>query len=152
MTVRVVRDQQTPTRLEIRFGTDGQRLIADLGVAEGGERDQSGPAPHDLYDAALADCKARTVLWYAKHRSIALAGVAVTVERDASQERAGVYRLRVALQLVGDLSAAQREELLRVAEKCPIERLMTEVTTVISTALAIPAGSAPIPEIPSVRR
>jgi putative redox protein len=48
---------------------------------------------------------------------------------------AGTYRLSTALTLTGDLSAAQREELVRVAHKCPIQRLMTEVRTEISTSL-----------------
>jgi len=58
------------------------------------------------------------------------------VERDANQERAGFYRLSVALTLTGDLSPAQREELFRAAQKCPIHNLMTEVTTEISTTLS----------------
>jgi putative redox protein len=45
-------------------------------------------------------------------------------------------RLSAALSLTGDLSAAQREGLLRVAQKCPIHKLMTEVTTEISTTLS----------------
>jgi putative redox protein len=38
--------------------------------------------------------------------------------------------------LTGNLTAAQREELLGAARKCPIHKLMTEVTTEISTTLA----------------
>ena len=87
-------------------------------------------------DAALGACKALTVLWYAKHKDIPVEGIEVSVERDASQERAGIYRLSAALSLTGDLSAAQREELLRVAQKCPVHKLMTEVTTEISTTLS----------------
>jgi len=68
-----------------------------------------------------------------EHKDIPVEGIEVSVERDASQERAGIYRLSAALSLTGDLSAAQREELLRVAQKCPIHKLMTEVTTEIST-------------------
>jgi putative redox protein len=135
VTIRVVRDQQAPTRLEIHIGTHGLGLTADLGVEEGGEGEGSGPVPHDLYDAALGACKAMTVLWYAKRKSIPVEGIEVIVERDASHERAGLYRLNAALRLIGDLSVAQRDELLRVAQKCPIHKLMTEVTTEISTAL-----------------
>ena len=54
-------------------------------------------------------------------------------DRDASQERAGIYRLSTALAVSGDLSAAQREELCRVARPCPVHGLMTEVTTEIAT-------------------
>src|SRR6202050_4610612 len=119
-------------RHDIHIGRNS--IAADLSVEEGG--DGSGPTPHDLSDAALGACKALTVLWYAKHKAIPLEGIEVSVERDASQERAGIYRLSAALTLAGELSAAQREELLRVAQKCPIHKLMTEVTTEISTTLS----------------
>ena len=132
MTIRVVRDQQAPMRHEIHIGPNS--LTTDLSVEEGGAG--SGPSPHDLYDAALGACKALTVLWYAKHKDIPVKGLEVSVERDASRERSGIYRLSTALSLTGDLSAAQREELLRVAQKCPVHKLMTEVTTEISTTLS----------------
>jgi len=45
------------------------------------------------------------VLWFAKRRDIPVEGIEVSVECDASQERAGIYRLIVALSLTGDLSA-----------------------------------------------
>ena len=119
-------------RHEIHIGRNS--LSTDLGVEEGGEG--LGPSSHDLYDAALGACKALTVLWYAKHKGIPVQGIEVSVERDASQERDGIYRLSAALSLTGNLSAAQREDLLRVAQKCPIHKLMTEVTTQIATTLS----------------
>jgi putative redox protein len=111
MTVRVVRDQRAPMRHEVHIGN--YKLITDLGVANGGEG--SGPAPHDLYDAALGACKALTVLLYAKRRNIPVEGIELAVERDASQERTGICRLSTKLTLTGPLSTAQREDLLRVA-------------------------------------
>ena len=119
-------------RHEIHIGRNS--LATDLSVEQGGEA--SGPSPHDLYDAALGACTALTVLRYAQHKDIPVQGIEVSVERDASQERAGIYRLSVALSLTGELSVPQREELLRVAQKCPIHKLMTEVTTEISTTLS----------------
>jgi putative redox protein len=71
--------------------------------------------PHDLYDGALGACVALTVLWYSKHKHFPVEGIEVSVDRDSSQERVGVYRLRTALKVTGVLSASQREELLRVA-------------------------------------
>jgi putative redox protein len=118
-------------RHEIRIGQNS--LITDLSVEEGGGG--SGPNPHDLYDAALGACTALTALWYAKRKSIPVEDIEVSVKRDASHERAGIYRLRAELMLTGRLSAAQREELLRVAQKCPVHKLMTEVTTEISVTL-----------------
>ena len=132
MTIRVVRDQTAPMRHEIHIGRNS--LATDGTLEEGGEG--SAPSPHDLYDAALGACKAVTVLWYAKHKNIPVEGIEVSVERDASQERSGIYRLSAELSLTGNLTASQREELLRVAQKCPVHKLMTEVKTEISTSLS----------------
>jgi putative redox protein len=131
MTIRVVRDQRRPMRHEIHIGES--MLTTDISAEEGGEA--SGPNPHDLYDAALGACMALTVLWYSKRKHFPVKGIEVSVDRDSSQERVGVYRLSTALAVTGELSAAQREEILRVARQCPIHKLMTEVTTEISTIL-----------------
>jgi putative redox protein len=132
MTVKVVRDQRSRMLHEIHIGPNS--LATDLSVEAGG--DASAPTPHDLYDAALGACTALTVLWYAKRKNFPVEDIKVAVDRDASQERAGIYRLSAVLALTGDLSAEQRQELLRAAEKCPIHRLMTDVTTEIATTLA----------------
>jgi putative redox protein len=132
MTVRVVRDQTAPMRHEIHIGRNS--FATDVSPEQGGEG--SGPSPHDLYDVALGACKALTVLLYAKHKNIPVEGIEVSVERDASQERSGIYRPSTELSLTGNLTASQREELLRVAQKCPIHKLMTEVKTEISTSLS----------------
>ncbi len=132
MTILVVRDQTAGMRHIIHVGD--KELATDLAVDEGGEG--SAPGPHDLYDAALGACKALTVLWYAKRKGIPVEGIEVAVERDNSQERAGAYRLSTTLSLTGALSAEQRTELLKVAQKCPIHKLMTAVKTEITTALA----------------
>jgi putative redox protein len=132
MTIRIVRDQTALMRHEVFVGRNA--LATDLTVPEGGE--DSGPTPHDLYDAALGACKALTVLWYAKRKQIPLEALEVYVTRDDSAEREGTYRLKAELTLGGSLSEAQRTELLRVAGKCPVHKLMTEVTTEVTTVLA----------------
>jgi putative redox protein len=114
-------------RVQIR-----QHVIdVDASVPEGGE--DAGPEPHDLYDAALGTCKALTMLWYAKRKGMPLEDIEVVVERDDSAERQGVYKLKTSLRAGGALSDAQRSELLRVAGKCPLHRLMTDVKTEIET-------------------
>ncbi len=109
-------------------------LTADESEAQGGE--DSGPSPHDLFDASLAACKALTVLWYAKRKLIPVEDIRVDVERDDADERAGVYRLRATLTLTGALSDSQRQELRNVAGKCPVHKLMTQATIEIVTELA----------------
>jgi putative redox protein len=132
MTISVTRDRTGKMTHVVHVRAHG--FTVDELPAVGGE--DAGPTPHDLYDAALGACKALTVVWYANRKQIPLDDVAVTVERDDADERGGNYRLRTKLRLTGALTDAQREELLAVAGKCPIHRLMTRVTTEITTELA----------------
>ncbi len=136
MTIRVVRDQTARMRHEVHVGR--HVLVVDEGPEMGG--DGSGPNAHDLYDAALGACKALTVLWYANRKHIPVQGIEVLVTRDSTAERAGIYRLSTELSLTGDLTEAHRQDLLRVAKKCPVHKLMTEVKTEIETSLALRAG------------
>jgi putative redox protein len=132
MTIIVRRDTAYPMRQTVLVRA--HEVVVDGNVEEGG--DDAGPSAHDLYDAALGACKALTLAWYAKRKGIPLEDVEVVVERDASGERQGVYKLDTALRLGGALSEAQREELLAVAGKCPVHKLMTKVETQVSTRLA----------------
>ena len=131
MTIKIVRDQSLPMR---HIAHVRNHILSVDGMLEEGGND-AGPSPHDLYDAAISACKALTVVWYAKRKGIPLEDVQVTTERDASEERHGTYRLAATLHLTGDLTDAQRDELLAIAQKCPIHKLMTAVTTEISTVL-----------------
>lgn len=137
MTITVTRDRTGKMRHVV--AVRDHRFPIDELPPVGGE--DSGPTPHDLYDTALAACKALTVLWYANRKQIPVEDIEVTVERDDTDERKGTYRLRATLALGGPLSEAQREELLNVAGKCPVHRLMTQVTTEISTDLVAASPS-----------
>ena len=108
-------------------------LLADVSEAEGGN--DAGPSPHDLYDAALGACKALTVMWYARRKGIPVDDIQTLVERDDTDERKGVYRLAATLRLRGELTDAQLKELEAVAQKCPLHKLMSAVTTEITTQM-----------------
>src|ERR1700689_1314428 len=131
MAITIVRDQTARMRHEVRVGPHS--FAADASVGDGGEG--LGPNPHDLYDAALGACEALTVLWYARRKGIEVGEIEVAVERDQSEERTGIYRLDTKLKLGGNLTDAQRQELLSVASKCPVHKLMTSVETIIETSL-----------------
>ncbi|WMW81579.1 OsmC family protein [Undibacterium cyanobacteriorum] len=111
--------------------SDQHQLISDISNAEGGE--DFGPSPHDLYDAALASCKALTLMWYANKKGIKISNIDTRVERDDSEERQGIYKLHTRLVISGDFSDAEFKQLSAVAEKCPVHKLMTSVTTEITT-------------------
>lgn len=132
MTIVVTRIPSLPMAQAVQIRTHS--IVADTAIDGGGS--DAGPSPHDLYDAALASCKALTVTWYANKKGLPLTDVRVECERDATEERHGVYKLTTRLHLTGDLSDAQRAELFAVAAKCPIHKLMSSVTTDITTTLA----------------
>lgn len=129
MAITVTRDRCGPMRHVVRVGR--HMLTVDEPPDNGGE--DAGPTPHDLYDAALGACKALTMVWYAQRRHMALENVEVEIERDAAAEQRGTYRLRALVFVSGDLSDAERQQLLSVASRCPVHKLMTQVTTEIET-------------------
>ncbi|KRC28784.1 OsmC family protein [Acidovorax sp. Root219] len=106
-------------------------FVADGSIQEGGA--DSGPSWHDPYDAALGACKALTVLWCARKKGLPVQDLQTVVERDASTERAGTYRMVTRLQVSGELTDAHFGELQAVAHKCPVHKLMTSVNTEIET-------------------
>ena len=129
MSISVRRDSTTGTRHTVRIRNEA--FAADVTQPDG----QGAATPHDLYDASLAACKALTVMLYAQRKNMPIEDIEVLVDRDDSEERHGVYRLDSTLRVTGELTEAQRAELLRVAGKCPIHRLMTEVKTEIETRM-----------------
>jgi putative redox protein len=136
MTVEIVRDKLQKMKHTVRVRQHA--FSVDEPESNGGE--DLGMTPHDVYDSALGACKALTTLWYARRKQIPVEDIRATVERDDSEERRGVYRLRVTLDITGALTDAQRQELLTVAGKCPVHKLMTQATTEVITELAPLAG------------
>lgn len=111
-------------------------LFVDVPKAFGGE--DSAPDPHDYFDLSLGACKAITAQMYANRKQWPLHGVTVTVNRDDSGERKGLYRLEVTMTFHGIDDLDQQARLKEISHKCPIHRLMT-VSTVEVTTLTIPA-------------
>jgi len=132
MTILVARD--LTHKMKHTVHVRHHSFAIDEPPSNGGE--DEGITPHDVYDSALGACKAMTVLWYAQRKQIPVDDIRATVERDDSEERQGTYRLRVTLSLTGPLSDAQRAELLAVANKCPVHKLMTLAKTEVHTELS----------------
>ena len=133
MTVTVNTVSHDSFRHSIKID-DQEPVFTDLPKTMGGE--SSAPSPHDYFDAALGACKALTVKLYAQKKGIPLTGVTVEVKHDASEEQQGKYALHVKLTLKGVLTDAQRDELHRVADKCPVHKLMTTADITIETHLS----------------
>jgi putative redox protein len=126
-------DAQTVTANEfpVSVRVRSHSFTADASIAAGGH--DSAPGPHDCFDSALATCKAITAMWFAKKHGIPLERVESHVESDDSQERAGVYRMRVRVELFGPLTADQHAQVQRAIAACPIHKLMTTSDVQIET-------------------
>lgn len=129
MTIKLSKDDLGEFRQLIR--ADQHELFADARVDNSSD---TAPDPHDLYDASLAACKAITLLMYAERANIPLDHVDIEITRDNTEERSGTYQLHVDLRLNGNLDESHRNRLEKVAEKCPVHKLMTAVTTVVTTS------------------
>ena len=121
----------TPSEYPVHVTVRSHAFTADASTAAGGR--DSAPGPHDLFDSALATCKAITAMWFAKRHGLPLERVETHVDSDDSGERTGVYKLRVQVQLFGPLTDDQRAQIQRAIAACPIHKLMTTADVQIET-------------------
>ena len=124
----------------VRIDVGGHVLTGDEPVETGGGG--LGPAPYQLLTAALAECTAMTVRWYARQHGWPVEHVAVTVDynREKITGASGtgdVFTKTVAIR-GPELTLEQRERLLDVAAKCPVHRTL-EGRVDITTLAAEPA-------------
>jgi putative redox protein len=140
-----------PGTLRQEVVIDGQhRLITDEPKRLGG--DGSGPAPHELFPAALAACVSTTLVMYARSKGWELGSVRVAVEYD---HRSTPRKFDVAIELGGELTDAQLERLERVARSCPLRRSLEAgiefEETWASSTRRLPAARSSSPDEPERR-
>jgi uncharacterized OsmC-like protein len=130
------------------------RLLADEPTSIGGF--DAGPAPYDFLGAALGACTSMTLRMYADRKKLPLDRVIVEVshgkvhaddcfecaENDAvfsgiAEGRTNMIdRFERVITIEGDdLTDADRDKLLAIADKCPVHRTL-ENASVIATRLA----------------
>ena len=103
--------------------SDGEHeLFADTTQDKGGQN--AGFRPHDLLEAALAACINMYVRSYADNHAMPVEKVITKVELDRSDPTKAVFRNCV--EILGDLSDAQREMLAKVAEACPVRKTLSK--------------------------
>lgn len=122
---------------------DGYTFVVDepTHVGGGGE----GPTPYALLVAALGSCVAMTLRMYADRRDWPLEAVRVRLRHgrehgqdceDCETQRVGIDRIERVIELSGALSAEQRAELLRVADRCPLGQTLTHAVRILSATVA----------------
>ena len=113
----------------VNINVSGHMLKGDEPVASGGGN--LGPAPYDMLLAALGECTAMTVRWYAKQQNWPLEKVEVNLTYQ-KLDKVDVFEKEVIVH--GDaLTPDQHKKLVDVAAKCPVQRTL-ESDIVIRTS------------------
>lgn len=106
-----------------RYSDGFHQAVSDVSIDHGGGN--TGFNPHQLLEAALAACVNITVRMYAQSHSIPLTNVNVDVSLDRAPDASPLFRYKIEIQ--GDqLTSAQRDKLLQIAERCPVRRTLSQ--------------------------
>ncbi|MEA2237162.1 MAG: hypothetical protein QOC81_1886 [Thermoanaerobaculia bacterium] len=106
-------------------------LIGDEPASAGGT--ELGPTPYDFLAAALGTCTSMTLRVVAKRENIPLEGVEITVENDRMHAKdcadclttsGYIHQFTVAIKLIGNLTPVQRQRMLDVAARCPVNKTL----------------------------
>ncbi len=131
---------------EVVSGT--HRLFADEPANFGGM--DSGLSPYDFLSAGLAACTSMTLRIYAERKGLPLGRVKVHVHHqkvhaedceDCGEGREGrIDRFQRELEIEGDLTDDQRQQLVQIADRCPVHKTL-ETSSAIVTRLKRPTES-----------
>src|SRR5690606_5120481 len=107
-------------KVEIKSPT-GNVVIADEPIAEGGR--DPGFSPKELLASAFAACTSATLRVYEERKRWELqeVGLKIDLERDEKGNNTVIERK---LDLIGNLDETQRTRLLKIAESCPIHKIL----------------------------
>ncbi|MEH6576315.1 MAG: alpha/beta fold hydrolase [Amphritea sp.] len=123
------------------ISVDGHQLIADEPASYGGS--YLGPTPYQYLAAGLGACTSMTIRMYADRKKLPLENVQVDISHDkvhaqecgsCEQGNGKLDKFERKITLVGDLSEEQRNQLLAIADKCPVHRTL-EGEILIETGL-----------------
>lgn len=121
----------------VRIEVSGHSLTGDEPAAMGGA--DLGPAPYDLLLAALGECTAMTIRWYARQQDWPLERVEVTLTHakgGVEGKSPKVDHFEKYIRITGPaLTPEQHDRLIEVAARCPVQRTL-EGTPVITTRTA----------------
>ncbi len=94
----------------------------------------SATSPDRLLLSALGGCTAVTVRMFANRRGWPLTGIRVELALNPEGKPAAGTDITRRIALEGELSDEQRTALMKVAESCPIHRILTGEVRIATTA------------------
>jgi len=108
----------------VRFSDDlGHEWLADEPSEVGGGN--TATTPDRLILSSLGACTAITIKMVAQRRNIQLTGVRVELTLNPAGRPAQGNDIARAIHLEGDMNDEQREQLLKIANACPMHKLLT---------------------------
>ena len=124
--MRVVARRRRGYVHEVDVEDGAHTLLVDEPVSAGGE--DAGPSPTRLVAAGLASCIAITIEMYAERKGwdVGAVEVSVEVEYDGYVPRA----FDATIRLPEALNEEQRQRLLAVSRKCPVQKIISGATPV----------------------
>lgn len=128
-----------------QYVTAGRHVFgADEPEALGGK--DTGPDPYELLLAGLGACTAMTIRMYADRKKIPLTRVEVRLRhlQRASTGKETKDNFERVVALTGNLTQEQRQNLLDIAERCPVSKTLrqsSEITSVLEDVSSIAARS-----------
>ncbi len=109
-------------------------LIVDEPNDKGGA--DLGPAPGDYLCAALASCKAITLRMYVQRKKWNVEQIKVTVHLVLGKETSsGNNTFFCRLNFIGDLDDEQQKRLLFIANACPLHRMLSKPSDIVTTIM-----------------
>jgi putative redox protein len=102
----------------------GHEVVCDEPESLGGA--DLGPTPVELFLISIGACKAMTAKMYADRKGWALERASCSIEQTVRGEGAGrTPHIEIRMRFEGDLDVEQRARLLEIAEKCPVQKMIT---------------------------
>jgi putative redox protein len=109
-------------KYETRF-TNGEHVsTSDTTPDKGGAN--SGFRPHELLEAALANCMNMTLRMSAEKHDIPLSGISVAVSLNRNNAEGPLFEYSV--EFKGSLLESQKEQLLLALESCPVRTTLSK--------------------------
>ena len=109
-------------------------FIVDEPLEKGGQ--DIGPAPGDYLCAAIASCKAITLRMYVQRKQWNVDEIKVKVNLVlGTQMSSGNNTFYCQINFKGDLDDEQQKRLLVIANSCPLHRLLSKPSDVVTTII-----------------
>ncbi len=105
-------------------------MTADEPLDTGGK--ELGPNPGEYLCMALASCKVITLRMYAGRKNWKVDHIEVKVAHVRGEDDPLENIFMCELTVTGQLTAEQRQRMLEISKKCPVDRLLGKASSVVT--------------------